>query len=373
MRIAVTAILPQKEHPEGYGRFAKEVFSRLVHSHPEHEFIFLFDRPYDPVFISGTNVTPLVIPFQARHPLLFTYWYDIKAPLALKPHKPDVWVQPYGSCSLTSSIPQLMMVHDLSFLHYPDYFSWHERLYHRLFARRFLRKATSVVTASDHLKQEIAKRYKLSSENIGVVYGAAGQQFKPISWHERQQVKEEYTGGTEYFLCSDDVHTRKNLVNLLRAFSLFKKWQHSNMKLVLTGSSAFQDKGIEEKIRTYKYRNDVIHTSCLTDEELGKLTAAAYASVYPSFFADFGTPVAEAMQSGVPVITGDTGSMHEIGGEAALYAAPDDPDAIAKHMLSLYRDETFRSRMIDAGMTQAARFNWDAVAENVWNNIENCK
>jgi glycosyltransferase involved in cell wall biosynthesis len=369
MRIAVNAIFLQKDYLEGYGRFVKEIFSRIVRNHPEHEFIFLFDRPYDPAFVFGTNVTPLVIKPAARHPLLFKYWYDVKAPLALGRYKPDIWVQPYGFCSLTTAIPQLLVLHDLSFLHYPGFISWHQRWYYKAYTGKFLRKAARVTTVSEYSKQDIIKHYKVSPEKIGVVYSAAGEQFKPVSWQEKQQVKEQYTAGTEYFLCTGGIHPRKNLMNLLRAFSLFKKWQHSNMKLVVAGRLAWQYDEIVEKIKTYKYREDVILTGYLPDDELAKLTAAAYAAVYPSFFEGFGVPIVEALQCGVPVITSNTSSMPETGGEAALYADPGDPDAIAKHMLGLYRDETYRSRLIDAGLAEVTRFNWDTVAERMWENM----
>lgn len=96
------------------------------------------------------------------------------------------------------------------------------------------------------------------------------------------------------------------------------------------------------------------------------MTAAAYAMVYPSYFEGFGLPIIEAMQSEVPVITSDTSSMPETGGDAALYAGPSDPDAIAKQMLNLYRDESLRARLITAGKEQAARFSWDAAAAQLW-------
>lgn len=366
MRIAITATFLKKEHPEGHGRFVKAVFSRLVRNHPEHEFIFLFDRSADPASVSVPNVIPLAVPLPASSPLLARYWYDIKAPLALKRYAPDLWVQPYGLVSLTTTIPQLLIAKDLSLD--PGSVSWYRRGFNKIYTGRFLRKAARIATVSEHSKQAIAERHKLSPGKIGVVYSAAGEQFKPISWQEKQEVKEQYTGGTEYFLCAEDIYTRNNLVNLLRAFSLFKKWQHSNMKLVLVKSFTSQ-KELQEKLKTYKYRNDVLLAGGLSEDERAKLTAAAYASVYPSFFAEFGMPVAEAMQSGVPVITSDTGSMAETGGEAVLYTDPNDPDAVAKHMLSLYRDETFRSRMIDAGLLQVSRFNWDTTTELLWENM----
>jgi glycosyltransferase involved in cell wall biosynthesis len=369
MRIAVNAIFLQKGQLEGYGHYVKELFSRMVKQHPEDEFIFMFDRPYDKQFIFAPNVTPLVVQPAARHALAFTYWYEVKAPLALRRYKPDVWVQPYGFCSLNTKIPQVLAVHDLAFRHYPEFIAWHHRRYYQWFTNRFLQKAQSIVTVSAFSKKDLIKQYRVPAEKIEVIYNAAKEIFQPLSWNEKQQVKDGFSDGREYFLFTGGVHPRKNLMALLKAFSLFKKWQHSNMKLLVAGRLAWDYEDILEKLKTYKYRDDVVMLGYLPDEQLAKVTAAAYAMVYPSYFEGFGLPIIEAMQSEVPVITSNTSSMPEIGGEAALYADPSDPDAIAKHMLGLYRDETHRSRLIDAGTVQASKFSWDMAAEQLWQNI----
>lgn len=366
MRIAVTAIFLQKDRLDGQGHYAGEMLGRLATKHPEHEFIFLFDRPYDNEFIFSKNITPVVVGPATRHAFAAKYWYDVKAPLALRKFKPDCWLQPFGFCSLSSSIPQVLIVPDLAFLHHPGFFAWHQRWFYKTFTGRFLRKAAAVVTLSEFSKEDINARYPISAQKISVIPGAAGEIFRPMDWQEKQDVKTTHAGGTEYFLCTGGFHPRKNLLNLLRAFSLFKKWQHSNMKLLIAGRFTGQYEALLEKLKTYKYRNDVILTGCLPHAELAKLTAGAYALVYPSWFEGFGLPIAEAMRAGVPVITSDTSAMPETGGEAALYAAPADADAIAKHMLRLYRDETFRSRLVDTGTAQAERFNWDRSAAALW-------
>lgn len=369
MRIALTAIFLQPNQLEGYGHYAHEVCSRLVKQHPEHEFIFLFDRAYDQQFVAAPNCTPLLVSPKARHPLAFKYWYDIAAPLALRFKKVDVWIQPFGFASLTTSIPQVLLVHDLAFLHYPQFIPWYHRRYYHWFTPRFLRKAKTVVTVSDYSQQDLIDTYQLPAEKIHVVKGAARSGFGPISWQEKEQVKDGYADGREYFLFTGGIHPRKNLLNLLKAFSLFKKWQHSNMKLLVAGRLAWQYDDVLTKLKTYKYRNDVVMLNYLPEEQLAKITAAAYAMVYPSYFEGFGLPITEAMQSEVPVITSNTSSMPETGGDAALYADPSDPDAIAKQMLHLYRDESLRGRLIIAGKEQAARFSWDTAASELWDLI----
>jgi glycosyltransferase involved in cell wall biosynthesis len=366
MRIAVNAIFLQKDHLEGYGHYANEVFSRLVKQHAEHEFVFVFDRPYDQKCIYAPNVTAIIVSPAARHPLLFKYWYDIKAPLALRSRSIDVWVQPYAFCSLTAKVPQVLIVHDLAFLHFPKFIGWHHRKYYQLFTKKFLRKAKQIVAVSEFTKSDIKKYHPASGEKISVVNGAARERFQPLPWSDREQVKQSFADGREYFLFTGGIHPRKNLMNLLKAFSLFKKWQQSNMKLLVAGRLAWQYTDVLEKLKTYRYRDDVVLLNYLPDEQLAKITAAAYALVYPSFFEGFGLPIVEAMQCEVPVIAGDTGSMPEIGGDAALYADPSNPDAIAKHMLHLYKDESLRSSLIEAGKKQAARFSWDRAAEELW-------
>ncbi|NCI47803.1 glycosyltransferase family 4 protein [Sediminibacterium soli] len=366
MRIAVNAIFLQKDQLEGYGHYVNEIISRLVKQHPEHEFLLVFDRPYDLSFIYAPNVTPVVVTPAARHPLSFTYWYQVKAPAALRKHQPDLWVQPYGFCSLTTRIPQVLVLHDLSFLHYPGFFTWYHRWYYRVFTKRFIRKAAQVVTVSEFSKKDILEQYPVGEQKISVVPNAAADRFRPLPWQEKQQVKVAYSGAKEYFLCTGSIHPRKNLLNLLKAFSQFKKWQHSNMKLIIAGRLAWQHDELTEKLKTYKHRNDVVLTGYLPDEALAQLTAAAYAVVYPSWFEGFGLPVIEAMQAGVPVITSHTSALPETGGDAALYADPANPESIAKHMLALYRDETFRTRQIELGIQQAAKFSWTDSARRFW-------
>lgn len=373
MRIAVNSIFLQKNNLEGYGYFVQEIFRRLAKQFPQHEFIFIFDREYDEQFIFSSNIKPIVVAPKARHAFSFKYWYDVKLPMALRSIKPDVLIQPYGFCSLTTNIPQVLVVHDLAFKHYPQFIAKHHLYYYRAYTKKFLNKATAIATVSEFSKSDIVQQYKIDPEKINVVYSAAKNIFKPIDISLQQKTKEKYSDGREYFLFVGGIHPRKNLMNLLRAFSLFKKWQRSNMKLLVAGRMAWQYDDIVEKLKTYKYRDDVVLLNYLPEDELANITASAYAMLFPSLFEGFGVPVIEAMQSAVPVITSNTSSLPEIGGSAALYADPTDADAIAKQMLQLYKDESLRNKLIEEGKVQAAKFSWDKTAELMWEVIEKTK
>ena len=120
MRIAINTRFLLKDKLEGIGWFTFEVVKQLVTNHPEHEFIFLFDRPYDKSFVFAKNVTPVVINPPARHPLLWYWWFEWSVPYALKKHKIDLFFSPDGYLSLKTNVPTVIVMHDLAFEHHPE-------------------------------------------------------------------------------------------------------------------------------------------------------------------------------------------------------------------------------------------------------------
>jgi glycosyltransferase involved in cell wall biosynthesis len=161
------------------------------------------------------------------------------------------------------------------------------------------------------------------------------------------------------------VHPRKNLVNLLKGFSAFKKRQQSNMQLVIVGRMGWQTEGFTEALATFKFREDVLLTGYLPRTDLAALTGAAYALVYPSLWEGFGLPVLEAMQSGVPVLASGNSSVPEVAGTSALYFDPNDPAAIGERMMLIYKEEGRRKEMAAAGRERAAGFQWSDSAARV--------
>lgn len=370
MRIAVNTRFLQKNNLEGYGYYIHELMQRITHAHPEHQFLFLFDRPFDASFIYNKNITAQIITPQPRHGLAFRFWYDIKLTWAAKKFKADVLVSLDGFCSLSSSIPQVLAVHDLAFVHYPKLIHKLHLLFYKTHQKRFLNKAKAIVTVSAFSKQDIINQYKVDDTKISVVYNATRTIFKPFEYADNDFVKKHYAQGNEFFLFIGGIHPRKNLLQLLKAFSIFKKRQLSSMKLLVAGRLAWQYEDIIEKLKTYKYRDEVVLLDYMPEAELAKVTAAAYALIYPSLFEGFGVPIIEAMQCGVPVACSNTSSMPEVAGDAALFFNPNDANDIALQMMVLYKDEKLRSELIQKGCVQANKFSWKDSAQKLWQIIE---
>jgi glycosyltransferase involved in cell wall biosynthesis len=355
---------------EGYGYFLSETLQRITRSHPEHDFIFLFDRPFDEHFIFGPNVKGVVSGPPARHPILWKWWFDVRVPMILKKHKADVFVSGDGFCSLNTRVPQCLVVHDLAFLHFPAFVKKSHLFYYKRFTPKFLAKAKLIATVSAFSKNDIIEQYGTDPARVDIVYSAARKIFSPVDEDEKLVIKQKYTSGAEFFLYTGAVHPRKNLTQLLKAFSVFKKRQQSAFKLVIAGRLAWKYRSFVDNLKSYKYRNDVIMTGYLEEKELAKLTGSAYAMVYPSLWEGFGVPVLEAMIAGVPVITSVNSAMQEIAKDAALYADPHNHADIADKMMRVYKDEELRKEMIRKGGRIASEYSWERTAELFWNSIE---
>ena len=120
MRIAINTRLLLPDKLEGIGWFTHEIMSRIVKAHPEHTFIFIFDRAFDQRFIYAENVEPVVMWPPTRHPLLYRIWFNWLLPRKLKKLKADAFISPDGYLALSSTVPTLAVIHDINFEHYPE-------------------------------------------------------------------------------------------------------------------------------------------------------------------------------------------------------------------------------------------------------------
>lgn len=372
MRIGVNTRLLLKGKLEGIGWYTHQMLERIVRAHPEHEFIFFFDRPYDPSFVFAPNVKPVVVHPQARHAVLFYLWFEWSIPAMLRKYKVDLFLSTDGFCSLSTKVPTCLVMHDLAFEHYPQHLKLSHRLYLQHWSPRFARKATRIVTVSEFSKQDIVERYKIRPVRIDVTYNGAHPAYVPLSWEEREAVKAQYTSGQEYFVFAGALHPRKNVLALLQAFVKFKKRQRSPIKLVIVGRMAWKFKELVALRESMPFKEDVVWAGYMNVDELSKVIGGAYALIYPSLFEGFGIPILEALKCGVPAVVSNTSSMPEVAGDAALLVDPTDIDDIANKMALIYKDEVLRNKLIAAAIEQAARFDWDRSALQLWDSMMAC-
>ena len=370
MIIAVNTRLLLKDKLEGIGRFAHETMSRITAAHPEHDFIFLFDRQFSQEFIYSSNIKPVIISPPARHPLLWYWWFEHSLPRFFKKVKPDLFLSPDGYLSLKANVRSLPVIHDINFEHYPDSLpATFSRYYHYYFPR-YARKAARIATVSEFSKGDIVAAYSIRPEKIDVVYNGVSEGFSPLDESAIQQTRNKYSGGAPYFLFTGAIHERKNIQNLLRAYDLFRSHAGENIKLILAGNKKWWTSSMQQTYTSMQHKDSVILTGRVTDSELYMLTGSALAMVYVSMFEGFGVPVLEAMRSHIPVIASNTTSLPEVCGDAALLVTPDSVSSIAEAMQKMWKDTMLRNSFIEKGKHRCQNFTWDKTAGLLWKSIE---
>jgi glycosyltransferase involved in cell wall biosynthesis len=361
MKIVVNCqLLPGVKH-EGGADFINQVFNWLVAGHPQHEFVFFTHANKLAGLADAANATQLAVLPATQNLLLLRWWHRYRLPLLLKKHHADVLVNAGGFGSLGTALPQVLLLKELP----AD-----KKKIWRKFVPRFIKKAAGVAVVSESAKSQLTATFRTPADKILVTGMGVSAKFAPQhDLDERQLVKDTYSGGREYFLYSGDINPQSNIIHLLKAFSLFKKRQRSNMQLLLAGKISWAGNGFQEKLDTFKFKNDVHLLGNLPEEELAKLMGAGYAFIYPSLSKSFAVPVLQAMHSGLPTIAAPE-NVRGLAADSALYADANNPEELAAKMMLLYKDENLRTLLIAEGLRSSESYSWQNAANIVWQGIE---
>ena len=368
MRIGVNTRLLLPNFLEGVGRFSHEVLKIMVQKHPNNQFYFFFDRPFDPVYLYGDNVFPVVLPPQSRHPILWYWWFEISLPRAMKKYQIDVFFSPEMYGSLSTQVPTLMYMHDVAFLHYSDHIGFTYRKYLKYFVPRYLEKARKIGSVSETTKKDIMSFYGVSEEKIFVAGNGPTPGFSKIPAHKKAEVQQSISKGKPFFIYVGAMHPRKNISGIIRAYNRYREMcNHEFRVLVLAGRLAWKYRHIQNEFEKSPFKDDIIFTGHVTDPST--LMGSADALLYPSLAEGFGIPILEAMSCDIPVITSNLSAMPEVAGDAALLVDPHHIESIANAMLSISKDERLRSVLIEKGRKRVLSFSWENTSQKIYDEL----
>lgn len=192
-------------------------------------------------------------------------------------------------------------------------------------------------------------------EKIRVCTVAAGESAGVMPDAAREKVKAEHTQGKEYFLADLSGCGEEDAMNLLKAFSLFKRRQQSGMRLVLAGRMKATGE-IAERLKTYKYRQDVDWAADAGNTERLGLAGAAYAVILPVEGNSLGTTLLDRWKTGVPVIAVNGGIFEDMAQGAVLAVAPGDPTSLAGQLMRIYKEEDLRRELIGKGFERLRNY-----------------
>ncbi len=369
MQIVVNTRLLIKNKLDGIGWFTYQTLKHITRNHPEVHFVFLFDREFDEDFIFSDNITPIVLSPQARHPFLYHAWFQYSVKNLLNKMKPDLFLSTDGFICLGAKCKQLNVMHDINFFHHPKDLKWLTGKYYNYYFPRFAANATRIATVSEYSKEDIAANYKINPDKIDVVYNGINSFFRPLTEDEKITARKKFSAEKNYFISVGSVVPRKNIINLIKSFSLFKNESKSDLKLLLAGRHFWGLKEIYKTIKENGLEDEIIFTGGLSNTDLAEALGAATALTFVPYYEGFGIPLIEAMQAQVPIITSNVTSLPEIAGEAALFVNPLNTEEIKNAMVKLFKDEALQKDLVEKGLKQKQKFSWEKSADLLWESM----
>ena len=216
-------------------------------------------------------------------------------------------------------------------------------------------KAARIIAVSEHTKNDILKYYnKIDESKIEVVYHGNSVVKSINLQHLNVDLPDQY------ILFVGTRNHYKNFCFFLKACSTFLA-NNRGFKIILAGGGSLR-KEEKEMIKRHVLSDQLIHFDRINNSLLQLLYEKAFAFIFPSLYEGFGIPILEGFSMGVPVLTSNTSSLAEIGGDSTLKFDPyDESDLIEK--LEMIKDDTLRNNLVKKGYKRIKLFNWESTAE----------
>ena len=284
-------------------------------------------------------------------------------PLQMRRSQSDIWHATYLPPPL-SPAPYMYTLVCSSMIEHPELFPPAIRLRLTTLTNRAIAKSSLIVCISDHIREVVRERYKVSEDRLAVTHLGASEAFQPLDKLEAQRfVRETYGVDRPYFLFSGRWELRKNIVRIIEGFARFRAETRLDMQLVFSGERTWAAEEADAVIRKHGLESDVVDLGKSPMSELPQLYSGAVALAYPSLWEGFGLPIVEAMAAGTPVITSNNSSMKEIGGDAAILVDPESVEEIAAAMHAIASDVSLQQSLREKGLARAKQFTWRSTAE----------
>ena len=370
MKVLIDIRLLGRGGNSGIHEYTRELTDHLTAEDSENHYLLwyagLFKVPLPQSWCERQNTT--ILDWRIPNKVLDAGARILHAPRIDEATGADIVLSPHINLVRTGRKPHIMTFHDLSFVHYPSFFSLKKRLWHALQAwKTEANRAAHLIADSEFTKGDLIS-LGIREEKISVVYPGINPAFQPLPIDDprRTALRERRNLHKPFLLYLGTLEPRKNISAAIRAFTLLKenpRWK--DLAFVIAGSPGWLYQEILREARTSKAARDIVFLGTVEDSERILLYNEAEAFVYPSFFEGFGFPPLEAQSSGCPVVVADRTSLPEIIGNSGVLVNPwkvvELKDAIA---LVLEKGKK-RDAYIASGLANARRFTWNNATEEI--------
>jgi len=354
--IAIDATYAIDPEPSGIPVYSRRLIESLAAIDSPHRFLLCyrvsrfkrrsdFLRPQKPPHARGPE-------FASRwYQEPFTFWLPFEAQIfhSLAQRPPGFHFQ-----------KEVVTVHDLFPITGPDYSTPDFQQKFSALLKEAVERAARVITLSENTAGQLVEHVGVRREKIRVIPHGVDLPASLLTAEERLAERERWVGkGNELVLSVGVIQTRKNTQNMVRAIASLP----ANYRLVLAGGNGYGSEAIHAFIRREGFASRVATPGYVQAHRLPLLYQAASAFLFASFEEGFGLPILEAMAYGTPVVASKTSCLPEVGGDAAIYADPHNPEEIATQVRRAVEDAGLRDSMIQKGLARAREFPWRRAAE----------
>lgn len=350
--------------PTGIGRYIIESCKSLIEmGHILH--LYLPSKPY------SYDILPSDAHIHASHAsgsILRIIWGLSQVGHLARRDKVDVFWGPAHRLPFRQciSMPSVLTIHDLVWRAASDTMRTKNYIAEKTLMLPAIRNATRVVAVSEATRNDIIKLFPKEANKIDRIYPG----WASIQADDDAEQTIGPTSTDRYGLFVGTLEPRKNLLNLLTAYSMLPEDIRRQNKLIIAGGQGWRMPDLEKVIVQLNLSDYVQLRGYVTDKELANLYKNARFLAMPSKFEGFGLPIIEANSFGVPVITSNCSSMPEVAGNAGLIIDPYNVDSIKQAMQSIMTNDELHTRLSKKSRENVARFDWRKSAENLTKTFE---
>ncbi len=257
----------------------------------------------------------------------------------------------------------VVTIHDIAFIRYPQTLEPRNLAYLTAQIQQTVRNSDCIIAVSEFTAREIQHLLDVPRDRIAAIHEGLPDGYarpaQPLIDEARRSLKLE----RPYLLTVGTMEPRKNLAFLVEAF---EKVSGFDGDLVIAGMYGWKYEPILKKIIHSPRAPRIRHLDYVDERCLPALYAGAELFVFPSLYEGFGFPPLESMACGTPVLSSAGGSLPEILGDAAEFAAEYDSDTWAAKIRMLLEDTTRRAELIAKGGELVKKYSWDETAKKTW-------
>jgi glycosyltransferase involved in cell wall biosynthesis len=272
-------------------------------------------------------------------------------------HEPNIILKDYNGPAVTT-------VHDLSFIHFPQYHPRERVKWLTAMLPKTLMRADYVITDSDVVRHDLIENFDVPAERIKTIYLGADEQFYPRT---KEQVKPELSllglKYKSYLLFVGTIEPRKGVGKLLDAWCALPKSFQLAYPLVVAGSAGWGNSDLINRIKSLAEQGRIHYLNYVPPNMLPMLYSGAAVFVYPSVYEGFGLPVLEAMSSGAPVICQANTSMAEFAQGSCLLCETGEVEELMNKIRELLESPIKQHEYAKKGLRQAAKYSWQRCAK----------